>query len=53
MAFDIHVIIIFLILALLSLLTFNSKKEWKQHIVIFLWSCYIIYMLCFKNNIYD
>jgi len=51
MAFDIYVIIIFLILFLLTLLVINSKKEWKQGIVLFLWSCYIIYMLCFKNGI--
>lgn len=53
MAFDIPIIVIFLILSLLSVVAYKVDKEWFINIICFLWSCYIIYMLCFKNGIYD
>lgn len=47
---DWDLISIFIILCLLTKIVLNTKKEWLGNIMYILWSIYLIYMLCFKNN---
>ena len=48
-----HPIFILILLSLLTKIFWKTKHEWKLGIVYMLWSCFVIYMLCFKNNLYD
>ena len=48
-----HPIFILIFLSLLTKIFWKTKREWKLGIVYMLWSCFVIYMLCFKNNLYD
>lgn len=47
---DWDLISIFIILCLLTKIVLNTKKELLGNIMYILWSIYLIYMLCFKNN---
>ena len=48
---NIIVLMVFLIFSTLTIIT-SKSKEWIQCVMCFLWGCYIIYILCFKNSVW-
>lgn len=50
--FDWYLIVMFIMLLSLTYLVKDKEDcDWKSGSVYFLWGCYIIYVLCFKNSI--